>query len=118
MRRLILAAVLLAACGRETAMPPAGISRETFITVYAELSRARLRTTPDEFSARKEEILKQHGVTERDLTRFVEVHGQQPAYMAELWNSVRERLAGNQPEAQRPQSPFLSETTVSAVSAE
>jgi len=118
MRRLILAAVLLAACGREAAMPAAGISRETFIAVYAELSRARLRTTPDEFSARKAEILQQHGVTERDLTRFVEVHGQQPAYMAGVWNSVRERLAADQPEAQRPKSPFLSETTDSAGNAE
>lgn len=95
MRRIILAAVLLAACNRDLATPTTAMSRDSFITIYVELSRARTASPPDSFPSKKEEILRRHNVTEEDLRKFVHAHGQQPDFMADVWKTVRDRLSAD-----------------------
>jgi len=104
-------ALLLAACGGGTPGGSSGgeetISREAFIDVYVDLRVAALRTpggeiTPEE----RRRVLREHGVGEEDLVRFVEVHGRESAFMRELWLEARERLDSvsrkQEPSAARP----------------
>jgi hypothetical protein len=85
--------VLLAGCGgpdRGTA-----IETERFVSAVVELRRAAAQTWGDTaaFAARKTEILRTQGVTEEDLRQYVEVHGENVQYMADVWNSINTELS-------------------------
>lgn len=71
------------------------MNRETFIATYADLRAAALSSRDGRIAPEhREEILEAHGVSEEELLRFVEIHGRDVEYMAEVWGEVEERLAG------------------------
>jgi hypothetical protein len=76
------------------------LDRETFIQVYVELRIAALTqddaTLTDED---REQILAGHGITEEDLFAFADEHGDDPAYMVQVWEEIEERL-NEDPEAE------------------
>ncbi len=101
LRRTLLALVLplltAAACGDDGATPPpdeAGtIARETFVEVYVDLRIAALRSegrTID--AATRERILSRHDVTRDDLLEFVDVHGENPRFIRDVWGEVEARI--------------------------
>jgi len=92
--------LVIAACARDAATPSDGISRNTFVAVYVDLSRAQARSTPEQFQELRHEILRRHGVTEADLKAFIHSHGHRLDYMSEIWDSVRQQLASRDSEAQ------------------
>jgi hypothetical protein len=91
---LLLALSSLLAC-RESA--PTGtegaITTEHFVAVYIDLRMAALRSGTDQLPLeQRDDILDRHGVTEDDLLRFVEVHGQNAQLMHAIWDSIQSRI--------------------------
>ncbi|MFQ5538552.1 MAG: hypothetical protein ACE5GJ_13995 [Gemmatimonadota bacterium] len=87
--------LLLAACGSDVSAPGGESvpSRETFITAYVELRSAALRSDDGILSdSARTDILGRLGVTDRQLLRFVEVHGEDVDFMKEVWDEVEARL--------------------------
>lgn len=90
-------AVLVVACGRAEPAAPT-IETETFVEVMVSLRRASIDLPgQDAFIERRDEILRDAGVTDSALVAFVRVHGSDPARMAVIWDSVaaRVRAAGD-----------------------
>jgi hypothetical protein len=95
MRRFIALALLLGvlhACARDDG---AGLSTDRFVDVIVELRRAaeETRATPADFTARRDQILRDASVTEEELRAYVERHGRDVAHMATVWETVNRRLA-------------------------
>jgi len=101
---ILLATLLIAACDSVDQVTRAGsrssrLDRETFIEVYVELRRAEQEaSTPEAFHARKQEILERYGTTPDALLEFVERHGRDVKYMAELWDTIAARLSASRPD--------------------
>ena len=96
-RASVLAAlvVLFAGCGGDAAAPEraAAIDRETFISTYVDLRTATIRAEGYELTPRdRAGILERHGISEDDLLAFVEVHGEDVAFMRTVWDEVEARL--------------------------
>lgn len=94
---LLCLQVATASCGDPGSGPGGGeeetISRDTFVSTYVDLRIAALRDTTAAIGAEeRERILREHGVTREDLLRFVEIHGQRPAFMRQVWVEVDERI--------------------------
>ena len=96
-----LAAVLPAlACGGDRSGPDAveAIDAEAFIEAFVDLRVGALVSdgglVTDEA---RSEVLSEHGVTEADLVRFAEVHGEDLAFMRQVWNEVELRLERRRP---------------------
>jgi len=101
MRATLILTALLVACGGEPAMPTSSIDREQFISVYVELGLAQDRSADaGAFQTQKQAVLSRHGVSEAQLKEFVDVHGQRLDFMAEVWDSVRQRMTTTASEAQ------------------
>lgn len=92
----LLALVLaIPACGgaEEEATPPVeAIPRETFVSAYVDLRMAALRDTAGISTEERESILGSHGITPADLVRFVEVYGEDPEALQEVWSDVQDRI--------------------------
>lgn len=85
------------ACGGEgTTSAGASVQdREAFIATYVDLRTAVIRGESHVLSdADRATILAEHGMTEEDLTRFAEVHGEDLNFMRGVWDDVEERLDG------------------------
>lgn len=94
---LLLAVGLLApaACGGGPGAGEADVlDRQTFIDTVVDLRSAALENDGVLELRRKETILSEHGVTEDQLVRFAEVHGQEASYMLAVWDEVQRRLEG------------------------
>ena len=91
---LLLTLSAFACSGESTASPDeAGLDRETFIATYVDLRTAVIRGESHELSDQERaRILSAHGVTEADLTDFVDTHGEDVALMREVWDEVEARL--------------------------
>lgn len=96
-------ASLLVACEPDipSSEGEAPVDRETFIETYVELRLEALKwdggRLPEE---ERDRILRELGVTADDLRAFVQVHGRNVPFMADVWTDVEERMArraGSQP---------------------
>lgn len=77
------------ACGDFGGEDPAAIEEGRFIEVYVALRMAALRAGTDQLPPEdRDQILSEHGVTEDDLLRFIEVHGQDAQFMHSVWDSI------------------------------
>ncbi len=75
--------------------------RMKFVDTVVALRRAALQSpSPAEFTRLKTEHLAQTGVSEKDLQRFIEVHGGDAVYMSAVWDSVSQRT--ERPPARMP----------------
>ena len=83
---LVAAACGLGACGRE---PPLPLAQEQFVEVMVSLRRAALET-PDQgaYETRKQEILKQAGVTEAQLRAYARAATRNPMALADAYDSI------------------------------
>lgn len=92
----VLALVLaLPACGgaeEEAPASPEIIPRETFVSAYVDLRMAALRDTAGISTEERESILRGHGITPSDLVRFVDVYGEDPGALQEVWSDVQVRI--------------------------
>ncbi len=92
MRRFHLFVVLLlVGCGDDA---PAGtIDRAAFVGTWVELRAAAARTDGSVLSsAERERILAERGTTADELAAFVDAHGEDLAYMDDLWREVLDSL--------------------------
>lgn len=91
-----LLAVPAMACGFTDPVAEAGpeaLTRSQFIEIYVELRLAEQATpTREAFQARKQQIFERHGAPPHALIEFVEVHGDDVAYMAAVWDTIQHRL--------------------------
>lgn len=89
-------ASLLVACEPDipSSEGEAPVDRETFIETYVELRLEALKwdggRLPEE---ERDRILRELGVTADDLRAFVQVHGRNVPFMADVWTEVEERMA-------------------------
>jgi len=85
---LALAVAVTAGCERKAAAGT--IPRERFV-----LANAALRAVPDTAAAGdslRAAALKRHRVTDRDLLRFVQVHGTRVEYMSTVWREIADSV--------------------------
>lgn len=101
----------VAACGDE--VPSDTLERSAFIGAWVEF-RAAAAEAPDGVlpDGERSTLLADRGVTEADLARFVEVHGDDVRFMDELWKEVLDSLEargladeGPRPEGMRSGGP-------------
>lgn len=115
----LLVVVVLSACGeRDPTAQPRTPSRQEFVEVVVALREAeravRDASDPDSaaaaFEERKEEILERYGTTDAALRRFVERLHARPAVMAEVWDTIAQRLRREaEPEPERRRPPVVEE---------
>ncbi|HET6361505.1 MAG TPA: hypothetical protein VFH11_05550 [Gemmatimonadota bacterium] len=94
---LLAALAFASSCSEELPPPePAGptIEERTFTRALSDLIVARIQLLPDTaaYARRAEEILREHGVSEKELRTFVEVHGQNDDLMTRAYGRVSARL--------------------------
>lgn len=100
-------ASLLVACEPDipSSEGEAPVDRETFIETYVELRLEALKwdggSLPED---ERDRILRELGVTADDLRAFVQVHGRNVPFMADVWTEVEERMA-RRAGSQAPPSP-------------
>lgn len=83
--------IAASACGGETI--PDTLDRDTFVDAYVELRiAALLRSQPALEGAVKDSVLQDIGVTEEELLTFADVHGDDLAFMRDVWGDVSARL--------------------------
>ena len=85
-----VAALLLLGCGGG-ADPEGVIDREVFIATWVDLRQAALTTGDPLPEQHRTRVLDENGVTEDQLLGFVDAHGGDPKYMAEVWTEVELR---------------------------
>jgi len=89
-----LALALVACQGTQTEPVDATVlDREAFIATYVDLRTSVIRGEAHELSdPERARILSDHGVTEDELTGFVEAHGSDVEFMRAVWDEVEARL--------------------------
>jgi hypothetical protein len=97
---ILLVAVALTACGRTA--EPTGLDTDRFIDAVVMLRRAAidLRHDPAAYEAQKEQLLRDAGVTEDELRRYVERHGTDLDHMADVWRTINTRMSQSEAIAQ------------------
>lgn len=84
---------LLACDTSDPGGPARTIGADVFIDTYVDLRIAGLSTTGQEIAAEeRERILAEHGVDADDLLEFVDQHGTDVPYIAQIWDSVEVRF--------------------------
>ena len=69
------------------------ISREMFIEAYVQLRAASVRYPDGQMPLEaRDSILESLNLTPEDLLTFVEVHGNEPGFMYEVWEDVNVRF--------------------------
>ena len=82
---------MLAGCRSEPEQET--ITREQFVDVIVQLRQADAATDdPAEFEASKATILGDAGITDSMLIAYSRVHGNDIAFMAEVWDTIARRL--------------------------
>lgn len=90
MRRLILAALVLAACSSGgSATDP---EDDRFIDTIVQLRTAAMEN-PGGFAAEKQQILTENGVTEEALRAYIQTHVDDLSHLAAVWDTINARLA-------------------------
>ena len=104
MRRISTLAVvasILTLQGCDTVSLPVSVDldRETFVQTYVDLRLAALSSPRGELEpARRDSILQVHDVTSEQLLEFARVHGENPAYMTDVWDEITARMDGDLPD--------------------
>jgi hypothetical protein len=95
MLKLALIVLCLAASGAcDRADDGTGLSQTGFVDVIADLRRASVSAPdPAAFAVRKEQILRDAGVTEDQLRAYITAHQRDLRHMAAVWESINVRLA-------------------------
>lgn len=102
-----LGLVTVGACGdREPTGGDAPIRTTEFVEIIVALRAAEMEieqsVPPDSvqpaFALRKSDILDQYGVTEDDVRAFVEQHHARPGFLAEVWDTIAQRLRAQPPQ--------------------
>jgi hypothetical protein len=89
---LALAAVLWG-CGGGGATPASTtISKDKFVTTYVKLREAAATVDSAGLDSARAAILRQAGVTQKDMLAFADVHGRDVAFMKDVWDEVEHRL--------------------------
>jgi len=78
------------------------VDRGTFIDAYVELRVAALRNQGELPEGRREEILRDHGVTDDQLVAFAEGHGAELEFMRDVWNEIEARIESAPPIPPQP----------------
>lgn len=85
----LLCAAGSAACERE----PAGLDEDVYVEAVARLTFADiLLFEEDRLDSARVAILAELGTTGEELVAFAERHGDDIAYMHEIWTRIRERV--------------------------
>ncbi|MDH3270093.1 MAG: hypothetical protein OEN56_02100 [Gemmatimonadota bacterium] len=88
-----LLVVALGGSGCGPSDPEGVIDRETFIDAYVQLRVAALDTDSQRVAGGdRDRILADLGISESDLTTFVEVRGGELEFMRDVWTEVELRL--------------------------
>jgi len=82
---LALCLLTAAGCGRGNRRG-AAIDREKFIA--ANVAMRSVSDTAAKGDGLRRAALRRTGVTEKDLRQFVQVNGQRPRYMADIWAAI------------------------------
>lgn len=95
--RIIVSVVTITLCwscaGGATDLPEDTPGREEFIGAYLDLRTAALSLESIELTdAVRDSILAVNDVTEQDLLDFVETHGEDIAFMRDLWTEIETLL--------------------------
>lgn len=89
---ILALALVSGACGDHAARDD-GIERETFVEAWVDLRTAALRHGEEGLpEAERTRILAEHDLTEEDLLRFAEAHGDDVAFMKDVWDEIEVRL--------------------------
>jgi hypothetical protein len=90
---LVLMMALSGCGGGRTPEVTTSMASETFIATYVDLRATALSSGESLISDdERSEVLARHGVTEEDLTRFLETHGEDVELMRDVWDEVERRL--------------------------
>src|SRR5687768_2203744 len=93
---LIVIMLITAACDRAPSGVTAagGIRSEQFVDVYVKLMRTQnVPGSAANFEQRKQKVLKDAGVTEKQLQEFVQNHAADISMMAVVWDTIQTRIA-------------------------
>ena len=97
---LVVSVACLSGCVGGGGPDDGALDRATFIDTYVDLRATALSTETGELSdALRAEVLERHGVSEDAMTGFVETHGQDVAFMQEVWDEIEVRLDSTHPPA-------------------
>ncbi len=97
----------IAACGdREPTGRDARLGKTEFVEIIVALRTAEQeaeRSMPTdsveiEFARQKAAILERYGATDDDVRAFVERHHARPGFMAEVWDTIAQRLRAQPPD--------------------
>lgn len=71
-----------------------GLSEREFIALYVEVTRlqSRLADRPEEASKQTREFLQRAGVTEEQVSRFIEQVNKKPEGWAKIWEKINREL--------------------------
>lgn len=97
---LVLAiGALMSGCGDSdaTAAAEEGVTAGEFVEIVTALREAEREVVRKDsaealYAERKAEILGRHDATEADLRAFLERHGEDPAKLQEVWDTISQRL--------------------------
>lgn len=83
----------LGACGGSGSQADtATIAKDKFISTYVALRQAAVALDSARLDSARAAILRDAGVTRKDMLTFVEVHGPDVAYMKNVWDTVEAKL--------------------------
>ena len=92
-RSLYLLVTLLLSANCSTDKKSEVIDREVFVGVYSDLRIAAVETDSGSISfSGRDSILDAFGVTEEDLTIFLEEHVEALEFMRDVWNDIELRM--------------------------
>jgi hypothetical protein len=92
-RSLYLLVTLLLSANCSTDKKSEVIDREVFVGVYSDLRIAAVETDSGSISfSGRDSILDAFGVTEEDLTIFLEGHVEDLEFMRDVWNDIELRM--------------------------
>lgn len=99
---LALVPLVLSGCQRDPTGRDGGLRTDEFVNVIVELRTAERELERDEalpsdsmeveFERRRTEILERYGATEDDLLDYVQRHHTRPGLMADVWDTITNRL--------------------------
>ena len=92
-RNLYLLVTLLLSANCSTDKKSEVIDREVFVEVYSDLRIAAVETDSGSISfSGRDSILDAFGVTEEELTIFLEAHVEDLEFMRDVWNDIELRM--------------------------